>query len=84
MSQTEEVMDMIVQGIEELGTPHTLPELNPVNTPELAQELKEWCQEVIHVIEQHEPDIAEAEKADQAESDLLIQDRNQEYEDSVL
>jgi hypothetical protein len=29
------------------------------------------------------PDIQQAEQADQAESDLLIQDRNQDYEDSV-
>jgi hypothetical protein len=60
-----------------------MKKFSPMNYPTYYRVL-ELVTELQKKLVEFKPHIAKAEQADQAESDLLLQDRNQDYEDSVL
>jgi hypothetical protein len=79
MVQIEEVHESIRGDLNALDEPYTIVLLSyPQNYHEL-MELATYCQGIIDVADNNKDDLAKAEQADQTESDLLIQDREQDY-----
>ena len=96
MSQTEEVHESLIVGLDDICSERR----RDYPLIELCESLMEHFKsnysdgdfhehhdlfhEIAECFSSHYDLRTQAEQADQAESDLLIQDRNQDYKDSVL